>query len=317
MNQKTKSGKKPFLVIIIILALILSGAVVFTILRLTKPQAIGGEDMAKAEEEPVYAVNTTSAVLGPIADYFETNGDVITATSVDVYPETAGILARLYVKVGDYVRENQVIAEVDPSRPGLSYSLSPVKARISGTVTAVPLHQGDAVGLQSPVVTIGDLGKLQVIASIPERFISRIRLGMPAEISLPAWPGRTVSLTVDHLNPVVEASSRSMEIKMDIPADNSQIKAGMYAEIRLTTDDKDAVIKVPADTILRRTGEQFVYIIEDDTAYKRIVVTGITLGDVAEIIEGLAEGEKVVYQGQSLLEDKVKVNVIRDVQVID
>ena len=104
---------------------------------------------------------------------------------------------------------------------------------------------------------------------------------------------------------------------MDIPPGQDKAKSGMYAEIRLTTDEKDLVVKVPADTVLRRLGETFVYVVKGDTAEKRIVVPGITLGGVVEVVEGLEAGEKVVYQGQTLLEDGVKVRVVREVQVVN
>ncbi len=51
----------------------------------------------------------------------------------------------LYVKVGDTVQKDQVIAEVDPSRPGMTFAASPVKASISGTVTQVPVQIGSVV----------------------------------------------------------------------------------------------------------------------------------------------------------------------------
>ncbi len=60
----------------------------------------------------------------------------------------------------------------------------------------------------------------------------------------------------------------------------------------------------------------FVYVVEGDKAFKRIVVPGITLGGVVEIIDGVQAGDKVVYQGQTLLEDGVKVRVIREVRVV-
>ena len=113
-----------------------------------------------------------------------------------------------------------MIGEVDPSRPGLTYSLSPVKARVSGTITKLPLDIGDAVSPQVSVATIGDLSRLQVVAAIPERFISQIRTGMDARVSLEAWPGESLSLKVNQINPVVEPASRTMEIKMDIPAES-------------------------------------------------------------------------------------------------
>ena len=79
----------------------------------------------------------------------------------------------------------------------------------------------------------------------------------------------------------------------------------MYAEILLTTDKKDSVVKIPADTIIRRMGETFVYVVENDRAVKKIIRAGITLEGVVEVLSGLNSGEKIVYQGQTLLEDGV------------
>ena len=318
--KEKKKGRKGFIFIIVFLVLVLAAAVGLGVVKKLNPSGAGfsgiGPKAAEEPEELVFAVNTTEAVLGPIADYFEINGEVVTASSVETYSDTQGILARLYAGLGDYVREGQVIAEIDPSRPGLNYALSPVKARVSGTITALPLNQGDTVSPQLPVATIGDLYNLQVNTAIPERFISRIRIGMPAEIYLEAWPGHLINSKVSEMNPVVNPDNRTLEIKLDVPGGQDKIKPGMYAEIRLTTDEKDSVVKIPADSVLRRLGEIFVYVVEGDKAFKRIVVPGITLGGVVEIIDGVQAGDKVVYQGQTLLEDGVKVRVIREVRVV-
>ena len=317
-DNKTKKGRTGFLVIIIVLVVILVAVVGMGVMK-----KMGGSEEGKPggpevpSEEIVYAVNTTSAVEGPISDYFQINGEVEATSSVDTYSDAAGILARLYVGLGDYVRKDQIIAEIDPSRPGLNYSLSPVKARVSGTITSLPLDQGDAVSQQIPVATIGDLSRLQVVSAIPERFISRIYVGMPAEVTLEAWPGHVITMQVTQVDPVVDPASRTMEIIMEFPTGQVKAKAGMYADIRLTTDEKEQVVKIPADTVLRRLGETFVFVINEDKAEKRIVVPGITLDGVVEIVEGLAAGEKVAYQGQTLLEDGVAVRVIRDVRVIE
>ena len=322
-KSRKKKGRRGFLIIIIVLVIALLAFAGFGAMKMAggpDGKGLGGRlgpgDTESEPEEVVFAVNTTEAVLGPIADYFDINGEVITASSVDTYADAQGILARLYVGLGDYVNSGQVIAQVDPSRPGLNYELSPVRARVSGTITALPLDRGDAVGPTVPVATIGDLNDLQVVAAIPERFISRIRVGMEAEIYLEAWPGHAIPLQVSEVDPVVDASSRTLEIKMDIPSGENIAKAGMYAEVRLTTDEKDDVVKIPADTVLRRLGETFVFVVNGERAEKRLVVPGITLEGIVEIIEGLDAGEKVVYQGQTLLEDGVKVRVVREIQTI-
>ena len=118
------------------------------------------------------------------------------------------------------------------------------------------------------------------------------------------------------ISPVVDPASRTMRIEMNIPPGISPAKPGMYAEVRLTTDDKNQVVKIPADSILRRLGEVFVYVIEDGRALKRNVVPGITLEGAVEIVKGLEAGEIVAYQGQTLLEDGVKVRVVRSIEGI-
>lgn len=319
-KKKEKKGRAVFISIIIVLSAGLIAAAGIGFMRVSGgPGGPGVESSAggEAESEVIFAVNTTPAVLGPITDYFAINGEVVSAGSVDIYADASGILARLYVQLGDYVRENQIIAEVDPSRPGLTYALSPVKTRVSGTVTALRADQGDSVRTAAtPIATIGDLNRLQVITAIPERFISRIRAGMPAEVTLEAWPGRVIPLQVDSISPVVDPASRTMKIEMNIPPGISRAKPGMYAEVRLTTDDKNQVVKIPADSILRRLGEVFVYVIEDGRALKRNVVPGITLEGAVEIVKGLEAGEIVAYQGQTLLEDGVKVRVVRSIEGI-
>ena len=90
----------------------------------------------KTEEDQIisFAVSTTLSVQGEIKDYLQLNGDIAAKTTVDTFADTAGKLKNLYVKIGDTVRKDQVIADIDPSRPGMTFASSPVKASISGTI---------------------------------------------------------------------------------------------------------------------------------------------------------------------------------------
>ena len=106
-----------------------------------------------------------------------------------IFPDTKGILKSLYVSVGDFVRVNQLIAEIDPSKPGTNFALSPVRARIDGTITSLKFSRGDTVNLQSKIATIDDLKSLQIISHVPEKFISRVHKGMDAEVEILSMPG--------------------------------------------------------------------------------------------------------------------------------
>ncbi|MFO8042127.1 MAG: efflux RND transporter periplasmic adaptor subunit [Alkalispirochaeta sp.] len=282
----------------------------------------GGEDNGSEEEatgsenvDTVFAVNVTPAVQGEINDYIEINGDVETDTSVDVFSDTNGEIARLYVRVGQTVEAGETIAEVDPSRPGQNFSLSPVRAPISGTITRLPARVGAQVTPSSPVGQVSRTNDLEISVNVAERFISKVSRGLPAVVSLDAFPDRTFDATVTDLSPVVDPLTRTLEVTLRFDEPDPVIRAGMFAEVRIITEQKDNIVKVPSDVVIRRFGDTFVYVVtEENTAERRSVNPGIEIDNKLEITEGLAPDERVVYQGQNLLEDGSRVRIIDTVE---
>jgi multidrug efflux pump subunit AcrA (membrane-fusion protein) len=84
----------------------------------SKPIEKAATGMGKEEPSQVFAVNTTKAVAGELIDYIELNGDVLTKSTVDIYPDTFGKVSKLLINVGDRIEKDQVIAEIDPSSRG-------------------------------------------------------------------------------------------------------------------------------------------------------------------------------------------------------
>jgi multidrug efflux pump subunit AcrA (membrane-fusion protein) len=312
-DMEKKRSKIPGLLITLLVLVIAVGTVYVLRERSKEAQAeLASEETVETEQ--IFAVNTTKSVEGRIMDYLYVNGDIVSGDIVDVYPDTAGKLTDIQVSAGDRVKKGDLLAYVDPSRPGMNFTNSPVYSPISGTVTAFSGNEGSTVAAQSPIATIGDLTNLQVRTYISERKISMIALGMPAELTFEAYPGEVFQARVTEISPVVDPSSRSMEIKLSLSGRNSRIKSGMFAKIKITTSVKDSVVKIPTDCISERYDEQFVYVVnENNTAEKRIIVPGISVGDVTEILSGISADENVVIQGQSLLEDGVPVKVIKEV----
>lgn len=308
-----KKSKAPGIIVTVIVLALAAAAVI--ILTQRSNAAKMEVAMDEAQEEQVFAVNTTEAVKGQINDYLYVNGDISARETVDVYPDTAGKLVQIAVSPGTRVRKGDVLAYIDPSRPGMTYSNSPVYSPIAGTVTSFPGNIGTMVSAQAAIATIGDLTNLRVKTYISERKVSMIALGMPAELTFEAYPGVKFPAKITEISPVIDPSSRTMEIKLDMTAKETRIKSGMFARIRITTAIKENVVKIPSDCIIERFDERFVYVVNtEDRVEKRIISEGISFGDVSEIVSGLNPGEKVVYQGQTLLENGVKVKVVKEVQ---
>jgi len=264
---------------------------------------------------PVFAVTTTEAVRGVIENYIDLNGDVSAAVSVDVYADTAGEVVKLNVSVGDYVSEGEVVAEVDPSRPGQQFVPSPVKSSINGTVTEVPVQVGTRIGQGVPVARISKINQLEITTEVPERFIDSMKVGLPAVLRFEAYSNATFPARVTQLSPVLNPTTRTMEVKLELARRDPRVKAGMYAEVQIITERKENVVKIPASCLVRRFGETFAYVVTDqNTAERRVVTPGIIIDDQVEVVVGVKAGDRVVIQGQNLLDDGVQVKVVDQVE---
>ncbi|MBN1835119.1 MAG: efflux RND transporter periplasmic adaptor subunit [Spirochaetales bacterium] len=236
---------------------------------------------------------------------------------MEVFADIAGKVVTLPVSLGDSVRKEQVIAKVDPSKPGKEYAESPVLAPISGTVTALPIRVGSTITSSTPIATIGQLNALRIETHIPERFISKVQVGTPASFTFAAWPGESFSGRVVELSPVVDSASRTLKATLVLDSQDGGVRAGMYATVQLVTERRHAVLRIPAECVVRRNGQgaqDVVFVLQDNRAVQRPVRIGISSGGMVEITAGIESGEEVVVSGQSLLSDGAAVKIIDDEQ---
>lgn len=291
---------------------------IISVLTLVCIMSCGQKNETSKEEDTVvsvYAVQGGKTKVSNLDDYLEFGGDVSAISNVDILPEASGKLATLHVAVGDNVSKNQLIAEVDPSRPGMNYTFSPVKAPVAGTITSLPVSVGSTV---SPALSLGKISstnKLEVVINVAERFVSRVKLNQNAVLVFDAYPGATFSATVSKVSPVLDTSTRTMSVTLNLNQSDSRIKAGMYAKVKLITNHKNKVVVIPSTALVSRNGENFVFVVkkndkDEDIALKKSVEAGIRVDDKQEIISGLGSDEIVITKGMSLLSDGSRVNLV-------
>jgi len=293
---------------------------VFAILSLTAVSCGKDKKEETKEEEAanvVFAVTTVTATKGELSDYLEFGGDVAAKSNLDILPDAAGKIARVLVSVGDTVTKDQVVAYVDPSRPGMNYEHSPVKSPISGTITAVNVVNGSMVSQQISVGKVSKMETLEVSMNVPERFVSKVRLGQEAVLRFDAYPGETFRATISEVSPVLDQTSRTMGVKLTFNKKDPRIKAGMFARVKLITDVKSGIVKIPSAAIVNRLGENFIFVLQhgdQDSVRKQKVTVGIKVDEKAEILSGLNPDDEIVVRGQTLLDDGALVNVVSRIQ---
>ncbi|OQY37711.1 MAG: hypothetical protein B6229_07880 [Spirochaetaceae bacterium 4572_7] len=263
------------------------------------------------ESETIYAVRTEVANSVELKDYIKLNGDIVTSTNIDIYPDTSGKLSKLIVSLGDYVVKGQTIAEIDPSLPGQVYSTSPVISTITGTIIDLPYKVGSTISsTQIPVATVGDLTDLLVQVYVSEKDIAAIKIGLDSIVTFDAYPGIQFHAVITEISPVLNKSSRTMEVKLSIKENDSRIKSGMFASIKLITEVLNNVITVSSVSLTESADEAYLYTIDEQgVAHKQVVETGLAIDGVVEIVSGLNPGDVVVNRGQSMIQDGSSVRI--------
>jgi multidrug efflux pump subunit AcrA (membrane-fusion protein) len=258
---------------------------------------------------PAVPVKIAEAEIRSLRRRLEVNGDVRSVQQVEVFPEASGKLASVRVALGTSVRQGELIAEVDPSRPGVDFMRSPVRSPISGIVSRTPLSVGTTVNAGDSIMTISLAENLEVTTLIPEGDIGGLALGLKADIFLRAFPGESFPGTVKHIAPVLDPVSRAKMITLSFDRQDSRINPGMFARIALTTGTYDHVVVVPAEAVIDRFGATALYALRDGRAELREVATGVTIDRFTEIRSGILPGERVIVQGQQFVSDGSAVRV--------
>jgi multidrug efflux pump subunit AcrA (membrane-fusion protein) len=266
-------------------------------------------------ETPVFSVRTHEVARQTLYAHLDVNGDIVSSQQVDVFPDVAGMLVSVNAALGTFVRQGDVIAMVDPSRPGATFMNSAVYAPISGFVSRTPLSVGMTVAPNMGITTISSNGSLEINARIPEREIAGLAPGLRAEVSLQAHPGETFNATVNRVSPVVDNVSRTKLINLRFDQNDNRVSPGMFARLRLNTRTYPNVLSIPAEAVSSIRGVDTVFVIAmnemgQTIAERREVIKGVTLQGWTEIRTGLNEGEAIIVQGQQLLSGGESVRIL-------
>lgn len=258
----------------------------------------------------IFTVRSAEAVKKTLNDYVITNGEVESQSAVEVFPSMGGKVQQINVLLGSQVKKGDVIAKIDPSEPGTKYALSPVEAPISGSIVSIPLKVGTKVTTNSAVTMIGDIDNLQISASVPERYVSELKTGLKAEITVEAYPDVIFMATVSRVSPVVDAATRTKQVIMNFDKKDSRVNAGMFAKVKLYTSKYSGKLVVPSDAIITNDDDvSYLFVVNDDyTVSRRTVKTGKAIDGMIQVTDNLMAGERVVYEGMLSLSDGANVN---------
>lgn len=177
------------------------------------------------------------------------------------------------------------------------HSLSSVIATLDGAVIERKVTQGQVVQPADALFTIADLSHVWLVAEIPEQQAGMVRTGGVAEAEISALSDQSIKGKLIFVSDTVKPDTRTVTVRMDVENPERQLKPGMLASMLIRGMAQKRVM-VPVQAVVREDNKDYVFVQLDDSRFQlRQVKLGQESAGVAPVLEGLAEGEKIVTDG--------------------
>jgi membrane fusion protein (multidrug efflux system) len=228
------------------------------------------------------------------------------------YQRNVDLSKRGLISAGDFekIKYEMDALEASYNLASLEYSYTEIRAPINGVVSERFIKVGNTIEVNTPTFQVTSLEPLVSYLHVPEREYRRIDAGQTATISVDAVPGTDFIATVARISPVVDPDTGTFKITVEVTDPSRRLKPGMFGRISIVHDMHANALQVPRSAIVDDSGSASVFVIKDDIAHRRPVVTGYAQSGYVEITDGLEDGEHIVTIGQAGLKQGAKVTVI-------
>jgi membrane fusion protein, multidrug efflux system len=205
-------------------------------------------------------------------------------------------------------RSNLAAAKANVARLQELQGYRLVKAPFDGVITLRNVDVGALVNTGSTLLyRIAQIATLRTYVNVPQAYVSAVRVGQPAALTVSNFPGRSFTGTVARTANALDPATRTMLVEVSVPNADGALFPGTYAEVVLAGSRTHPPLVVPAAAILFRTDGAQVAMVEGDTVHLRKITVGRDYGDRVEILQGVEEGATIVAAPSDSAREGVKI----------
>jgi Cu(I)/Ag(I) efflux system membrane fusion protein len=191
-----------------------------------------------------------------------------------------------------------------------------VRAPFAGTIVSRNVYEGQYVKAEEALFALGDFSIMWFQFNAYEQDLPWLRVGQKIEVTTRAVPGKVYTAVITFIDPNLDTQTRSTRVRVNLPnpligsgpAARREILHRVFAEGVVQLED-DKVLAVPRSAVLNPGTGPVVYLDLGDGAYQQRAVRLGRFGDThAEVLAGLQDGDKVVIQGNLLVDAQAQIN---------
>jgi len=211
----------------------------------------------------------------------------------------------------NYESQAQAIAQLEQQ-----VAKTIVTAPFSGTIDDVMSERGSVVTPgQTPLMRIVSLENMYIVTDVPEKYVSNIKTNKKVLVDFPIL-NKQMESKIRQVGDFIDPNNRTFKVEITVPDNDSSIKPNLTAKLNINDYTNPEALLIPQSVISENaSGEQYIYIVKDKqgeeaVAEKITIQTGLTQGDVIEVLKGLESGTEIILEGARSVNDGQQVRII-------
>jgi cobalt-zinc-cadmium efflux system membrane fusion protein len=184
--------------------------------------------------------------------------------------------------------------------------LIPIRSPIDGVVIARNVTVGQVVATGFEAFVVSNLHTVWVTASVNEKDLPLVRVGVPAEVVSQGYAGQIFRGRVGMIGDLLDPQTRTVPVRVVVPNPGTLLRPGMFASTRIAESQTDPALFVPEDALQDINGMQVVFTTADGTTFKaKTVNVGTRSQGKVQIVDGLGPQDHIVVKGAFMVKSEM------------
>ena len=182
-----------------------------------------------------------------------------------------------------------------------------IRAPFAGRLGLRLVNLGQYIDIGKPIVSLQSLTPVYAEFSLPQQELARLKTGMKVLVTTDAYPGRQFDGALTAINPDLDQQTRSVGLQATFDNPEQLLRPGMFARVEVLLPEEQAVLVIPATSVLSAPYGDSVYVIEPKpgkedgkpelAVRQQFIRTGRVRGDFVSVESGLKPGDRIVSAG--------------------
>lgn len=187
-----------------------------------------------------------------------------------------------------------------------------IRAPFAGKLGIRRVDLGQYLEPGTEIVSLQDLDPIYVDFHVPQKQVSRIETGQRLTLNVAGYE-QAFAAVVEAVSPALDRATRSFAVRARVGNGDGQLRPGMYGSVRIRIGEPRSYLTVRQTAISYNPYGDAVWVVAEKdgqpVAERRTVKTGETRGDQVQILDGVAEGERVIVVGHHKLRSGSRLKI--------